>query len=386
MKMKLNLTILVICLLSIGIYHQAFSQGCVAIRNMSCSGATMSGSNPSGLFDQGQWQVSLGYRHFKSFRHFRGKHEEANRVEEGTEVINLFHSADLGVTYGLSNRWTFSVTLPIVTNDRSSLYEHYGNSAEANPDRNRFHTYSAGIGDLRVAANYWLFDPTAHHTGNIAVGLGIKAPTGKADVEDDFHKLDENGSDYTIRQPVDQSIQLGDGGWGVNFEMQAFQALFHNTALYFNGFYMSNPRNVNNTLRRANLDPSDPFNYFSVADQYAARLGLNYFPTSNLSLSFGGRIEGIPAHDIIGKEEGFRRPGYVISIEPGISYIHNQFAFSLNVPVAVERDRIQNVQDIMTGRHGDAAFADYLINAGIAYRFSKKKEAAFRSWEDLNKD
>src|SRR2546428_2548519 len=34
-------------------------------------------------------------------------------------------------------------------------------------------------------------------------------------------------------------------------------------------------------------------------------------PERGVSLSLGGRIDGIPYHDLIGKSDGFRRPGYV---------------------------------------------------------------------------
>lgn len=355
----------------------------------SCSGYELywhhyGGNNTAAFIQNGQWQVSLGYRHFKSFRHFRGKHEESNRVAEGTEVINLFNSLDLGISYAITNRLSFALTLPITMNDRSSMYEHYGNSIAANPDRKRFETQSFGIGDLRISTTYWLFDPEIHHNGNFALGLGVKAPTGNANVHDDFHKLDEEGRDYIIRRAVDQSIQLGDGGWGINLEVQGYQRLFNNAALYFNAFYLLSPRNVNNTLRNINLDPKDPFSYLSVPDQYAARIGMTYFTKASIGLSLGGRIEGIPAKDAIGKEEGFRRPGYIISVEPGASYTHNALLFSLNVPIALIRDRIRNIRDIQTGGHGDAAFADYLINATVAYQFSGKKKPQLKSWEELN--
>lgn len=387
MKMKLNLTIVFVLLLFVGISSQSLAQGCVAIRNMSCSGAglNLSTSN-AGFLNPGEWQASLNYRYFRSFRHFRGTHEEANRVEEGTEVINIVNSFDLGLGYSVSNRLSLNVTLPVTTFDRSSLYEHYGNSAETNPDHKRFHTQANGIGDLRLSATYWMLDPAKHHKGNFALGIGIKAPTGNANVQDDFHKLDKEGNDYTIRKAVDQSIQLGDGGWGVSLEAQGYQVLFANTSLYFDGFYLSNPRNVNETLRSPTADPNEPDNYFSVADQYAARLGLSYMLGHATSLSLGGRIEGIPAFDVIGKEQGFRRPGYVISVEPGITQQVNRFVLNLNIPVALVRDRIRNTQDIASGKHGDAAFADYLINAGIAYRFGGKKESQppLQNWNDLN--
>lgn len=376
MKSILTLTLIAGFCLCFGL-QSLHAQGCVAIRNMSCgAGGPMVGSNSTGLLTTGEWQASIGYRHFKSFRHFRGTEEEAQRVENGTEVINHFNSFDLGIAYGISERLSMTLVLPYTMNDRSSLYEHYGNNVPegVDPDTYRFHTGSQGIGDLRLGALYWLLDPSTHYKSNIAVGVGIKAPTGNPNVQDDFHKLDENKQDYTIRKAVDQSIQLGDGGWGVNLELQAYQSVFKGGVLYFNGFYLSNPRNVNNTLRSNTADPSNPFSYFSVADQYAMRLGLNYSPLSNFAVSLGGRMEGIPAKDIIGKEEGFRRPGYIVSVEPGVTYFYKQFAFNLNVPVAVERNRIRNVQDIQNGSHGDAAFADYLINASVAFRFGGKHD------------
>ncbi|MCA9753516.1 MAG: hypothetical protein KC591_15080, partial [Gemmatimonadetes bacterium] len=61
---------------------QAHAQGCVAVRPMSCATSEhVSGSSSS--LPKGHWQASSSYQHFRSFRHFRGDHEEANRVEDG---------------------------------------------------------------------------------------------------------------------------------------------------------------------------------------------------------------------------------------------------------------------------------------------------------------
>lgn len=378
--MKSGITFVFIIIFSAFFFvENASSQGCVAIRNMSCSGnGAMISGNTTGLLNPGEFQALMGYRYFKSFRHFRGKHEEPHRVEEGTEVINYFNSFDLGLSYSATSRLAFTVVLPITFNDRSSLYEHYGNSPEANPERKRFHTNSAGIGDLRISATYWLLNPSKYSRGNFAVGLGLKAPTGNEGVEDDFHKLDSLGNDYLTRRPVDQSIQLGDGGWGVNLEVQGFHSLFEKANVYFSGFYLSNPREINDVQRNPASDPNDPYSYFSVADQYAARLGVNYLPVPNFGISAGGRIEGVPSEDLIGGSKGFRRPGYAISIEPGVSYAYKNATFNLNVPVALFRNRVQSAQDkertAQTGEYriGDAAFADYLVNATLTYRFGGK--------------
>lgn len=363
-------------LLTVIIFYTAsslYAQGCVAIRNMGCSNSTITGNNQSGIAMQGDWVVSLGYRYFKSFRHFRGDTEETHRVEEGTEVINYFHSIDVGVSYGITDRLTITAILPINFNNRSSMYEHYGNSVEANPNRERFTTRSAGISDLRVSGSYWLVDPAKMPMGNLAVGIGIKAPTGNSNVLGEFHKLDENGDPYTIMRPVDQSIQLGDQGWGASLEVQGYQFLGGNFSLFYNGFYMSNPRNTTSTLRNIGLDPEDPYSYLSTADQYSARIGVFYTPSSKFAFSVGSRLEGIPATDIIGGSDGFRRPGHVVSLEPGFSFLNKNYALNFNMPLAIYRNRIPNTSDKIRGRHGDAAFSDYVINVSVTYLIANAK-------------
>ncbi|MCB9315339.1 MAG: hypothetical protein H6569_04330 [Lewinellaceae bacterium] len=354
------------------LHSQISAQGCVAIRQVGGCGA----ASATTLLAKGEWQANLNYRYFRSFRHFRGDHEEMNRVEMGTEVINIAHIADLGLAYSLTNRLSLAANLPIIFYDRSSLYEHYGNSSTANPEQKRFHTNSRGIGDLRLAASYWLFNPEQHSTYNIALGAGIKLPTGNSNVQDAFHKRSTvDGSDSTTIRAVDQSIQLGDGGVGFTIELQAYASLTPRATLYANGFYLSNPRNTNNTLTRGTLDNTDPLiAYHSVADQYLARLGLNYLllPTKSLAISLGGRIEGIPPQDFIGKSDGFRRPGYIVAAEPGINFQNNRFSIALTVPVAIYRNRTKSTYDLADPngqRHGDAAFADYSINLGVGYRF-----------------
>jgi hypothetical protein len=360
--------------------QNASAQGCVAIRPMGgCSGT----SSSSILLGKGQFQASAGYRYFQSFRHFKSDSEQKERLENHTEVINDAHSLDLGLSYGISHRLSVSANLPLIYYDRSSLYEHYGNTLAANPQQKRFHTGAQGIGDLRLSASYWVLDPAKHYNHNLAVGLGIKLPTGNENVQDEFHKRKStDGGDSIIVKAVDQSIQLGDGGVGISLEMQGYAQIFDGGALYFNGFYMSNPRETNNTVNRvlnANSTRVDSITAFhSVADQFVVRLGINYnlLPKQGIAVGLGVRAEGVPSKDLIGGSEGFRRPGFIISVEPGVAYQRGNFIFSANVPYALYRKRTRSVADIAFGndangipRNGDAAFADYAINLGVAYRF-----------------
>lgn len=83
----------------------------------------------------------------------------------------------------------------------------------------------------------------------------------------------------------------------------------------------------------------------------------------------GGRFEGVPARDVIGPDSGFRRPGFAVSIEPGLNWNYGKNTLSLTAPVALYRNRERSVTDDMTGTHGDASFADVLLFVNYPRRF-----------------
>jgi hypothetical protein len=353
--------------------NEAFSQGCVAVRHMSCTAANSLSSAEYFKQKNGQWQVTTGYRYFRSFRHYKGDAEQHERLEQNTEVINLSHALDLGISYQPNARLSFAVNLPIQYNDRSSLYEHYGNAVSANPDQKRFHTYSKGIGDMRISATYWMLNPYKLPKFNFALGAGIKLPTGNPGVTGDFHKLNKEKQDYVINKPVDQSIQLGDGGVGYSLELQGYGQITKSLTAYFNGYYLFNPKETNNVLRSPEATTIDLVTgYFSVADQFAGRVGLSQSLGRGLSVMLGGRVEGVPSSDVFGGSKGFRRPGYIVSVEPGVAYMKGKFSAAVTVPYALYRNRIKSYSDKLDPlgvRHGDAAFADYSVSVNISRWF-----------------
>lgn len=368
MKTRLYYSIILVLML-VGYNLDSFAQGCVAVRNMS------SWSLGADSVQSKAWQFSLNYRYFRSYKHFRGSHEEKNRVEEGSEVINHDNSLLLGISYTLNNRWSVSTVLPYLDIDRSSLYEHYGNPTPANPTINpRFHTQARGLGDVRISAYY---SALQKQNISLSLGLGVKLPTGNYETKDHFHKKDSEGEDSLVYRVVDQSIQLGDGGFGVTLEFDAAYNFTARFAVYASGLYLFNPRNTNGILRSDNLTNNIPkSNEFSVVDQFAFRLGARY-SVKNFQFALGGRYEGIPSEDLIGKSEGFRRPGYIVSLEPSILYSTGNHTFGVNVPIAMYRNRVQNTIDKerteITGTYqiGDAAFADWLLSVTYAYRLSR---------------
>src|ERR1700760_905474 len=150
-------------------------------------------------------------------------------------------------------------------------------------------------------------------------------------------------------------------------DFQAYKAVKRVT-LYASGSYLSNPRETNG-VPTGRSRPSEAI--MSLADQYAYRGGaVMPFPkTNSLVWSFGIRGEGVPSKDLIGGSEGFRRPGYIISVDPGLIYTKGKNRWTFNLPVPFIRNRTRSVPDLWDNAHGDAAFADYTILVGYTRHF-----------------
>ena len=365
--MKSYLYYLIGCLLlSAGSTANLQAQGCVAVKNMSSPGLNFGDGSHSG------WQFSVNYRYFRSYKHFRGTHEETERVENGTNVINNDNSINLGINYTFNSRWSATVAVPLIYIDRSSLYEHSGNQG------GRHHTESKGLGDIRAIVYYNTMP--SNHNGHLIVGLGAKLPTGDYNYKDYFQK-----PEGPTLLPVDQSIQPGDGGLGVISEIDVARRIAGNFSGYLNAMYMINARNTNGVLRRATpytipvTNEEIPLsNEMSVCDQYFWRLG-GVYTMHGLQAGLGARMEGIPSEDLIGESSGFRRPGYIISAEPSLFYTKGAHTFGVNFPIALERNRTRNTTDKTQGVNpvtgekinGDAAFADWLLSVTYAFRLMK---------------
>jgi hypothetical protein len=350
--------IIIFIIATIFAQQKTTAQGCVAIK-----GTAGICSRPS---DAKGWELNINNRYFKSYKHFVGTVEQKQRVEEGSNVINHSYEMDITATRTINSRWSLGMTLPIMDFARSSLYEHDGAT--------RHSTHSFGIGDARFSAYRWMFDPKTSHKGNLQIGLGIKLPTGNSNYLAYFYKK----ADSSVLGPVDQSIQPGDGGTGITFELNSFYNFTHQLGVYGSLFYLSNPREVNGTsTTRGGVASASAKKYntdvMSVPDLFMTRGGVAYM-VNQFTFSGGVRIEALPSKDLIGGSRGFRRPGYIVSAEPSVTFVTKRASFNLAVPYALKRNRTQSDADkrqtIDTGIHkqGDAAFADYLISAGITFR------------------
>ncbi len=313
--------------------------------------------------DKGEWQVSLSYRTLDSDTHYSGTEHQRYREREKSNVINRQRALDLGISYAASDRLGLTLGIPVV---KASWSVPSPPRPVPGP---RATQDASGLGDITLTGRYWLFAPESRR--NVALGLGIKAPTGDDDVKDTYPNID--GTHPTLKA-VDQSIQPGDGGWGIVFDVQAFQR-FSKVTLFASGTYLSNPRDTNNTpsilvglgLGSTPAYIKEGLLVNSVPDQYLFRMGA-VVPVreTGLGVSLAYRLEGVPRYDLIGGSHGWRRPGLEMFAEPGLAYSKGKSTWSLNVPIGFRRDRHPNPY---TGRPGDATFPKYIVLAGLSHRF-----------------
>lgn len=356
------------------------AQGCVAVRQMGGINA-MSASSSYNL-GKGDFQVGANYRYFHSFRHFVGDVEQPQRQTLGNAVNIYSHALDINVSYGLTSRIQLNASVPFVHNERSQTLTL--DKDATNKALTRYSVRAKGLGDIRLGINYWVFSPEKSHKGNLMIGAGIKLATGAYGAKDDYLQTDGSMKNLV----VDQAIQPGDGGIGFSLEFQAFRQLHHRIYGFANAYYMLSPQESNGIARSAPTKGLEGYEIFASPDQYFARAGAMIVigKSKNLAFSLAGRFEGIPAYDVVGGSVAYRRPGYVVAAEPGITYRVGQHTFSLFVPYNFYKNRIQSAadkasQDLTNStitdpskfvfKNGDAAFADYSISLGYSFRISK---------------
>ncbi|HEY4355205.1 MAG TPA: hypothetical protein VGN16_05630 [Acidobacteriaceae bacterium] len=353
-----------ICLTFVGAFcaflgaSTAGAQGCLAAHSNCNMQSFLTANGRDTYTDRNKFlqhhplTVEVDWRSFSSFRHFSGEVENTARQTTGKFIPNHQNIYNFSADMQWSPRWSFSAFVPFLQGTRDQKYAPVQK------------VDIAGFGDSIVGVQGWIWKPPTEAQGNIALSVGLKLPTGL-----------NNGmgtgvlSNGTVQKVVaDQSLQPGDGTWGFTVGSQAYkQTLFHTTA-YFQGSWLFSPADTTGvpSFRTAKGEQ-----VLSATDQYLFRSGLSrHVPkVYGLAASFGGRMEGIPVRDAFGKSNGFRRPGYIISIDPALQYQRGRNMISLSAPWAVQRNRRASVTDLANHTHGDAAFADYAIIAGLSHTF-----------------
>lgn len=268
----------------------------------------------------------------------------------------------------------FALDIPIASNTVVSSKEHASGY--------RHSTHAFGVGDLRFTVYKWLLNTNVPRKGNIQFGLDLKFPTGNYQTVDYFYSDPANPFLGELA-PVNVAIQLGDGGTGITAELNAFYIFNRSMSFYGNFFYLISPKDQNGVKSfQPNILPPAAVKLFhettndvnSIPDNYTLRVGVN-FTFDRWVATADLRYEGAPAHDLIGENDGFRKVGYIFSVEPGIQYkLKTSYLYAF-VTIPVDRATIQTVpnerQESITGvpTTTPGHFANWVMFIGYTFTF-----------------
>jgi hypothetical protein len=345
--------------LGLGAPPSAFAQGCLLTRSM----APVLGAQLSPYLQPGEWQVGASYRQFTADHQYQGTDLSPAVTALGTNVISKMRYLEVNGTYAITTQWNVTASAPLIL--EASSNRALPATVAGSP---RFVHSTSGLGDLTVGGRYWFMNCDANPHQNFSLGVGLKMPTGDSGATDMF----PNALGQDVRErPVDQSIQLGDSGWGFGLSLEGFRQ-FGPISAFASGVYIFNPKDQNGTLSPpALLNPVGPSavaaaqRYNTVSDSYLVRTGVGVAvpKVTGLSATLAARVEGVPVTDVFGETTGFRRPGSFVTLEPGAIFGSGRTMLFLSVPIRVH----QNVKPSL-GFVRDSTFADHMVLAGTSIR------------------
>jgi hypothetical protein len=86
-----------------------------------------------------------------------------------------------------------------------------------------------------------------------------------------------------------------------------------------------------------------------------------------------GRVVGVPVHNVFGKTEGYRQPGYYVTAEPGVSWVMGRAAYSVSMPLRLWAGTKNN----FLNQRASSDFTRYSLVGSVSFRFGgKAREAA----------
>jgi hypothetical protein len=333
-------------------------QGCILARSPEQGGLP---TGEGGVLEPGHFEITIGERHQFSYQHYVGDVYQEYRAQQKTQVENRINIVTTNLTYQVTPRISVSIDAPWLFASRKS--------------QNSPIKYEAtGVGDTILSASAWIRNPLNAPRNNFSIGLGVLMPTGNDDVQNTVNtNTTGTGSPVEVTAPVDYSIQPGNGGWGLVMEWAGYQRINKSLTFYTDGDYIATQGGTNGVQRGATLSTTTPLNnYAAISDQYLFEAGVE-FPIAKvkgLSGTFGPRDEGVPADNLFpNSNDGFRRPGFAVTVGPGGQYVRGHNILTAGVYKAVHRDRTSSYPDSLYHTHGDAAFAQYVWLASLTHRF-----------------
>jgi hypothetical protein len=309
--------------------------------------------------NKGEWQINAYWSRFRTNETFRGYDLLSTAaVFEGGDNLNL------QAAYGLTPKINLTAEVPYVMHS-------YWSSIIAGT---RYYQKVHGFGDTVISGRMWLLDTKKNPRQNIGLSLGLRLPTGESNYQVPWP--DSKGNNITDR-PVYPAVQPGSGAFGLRLTAQGFRS-FRHFSVYGTGLYLFSLKKQNDTIAYgAAINPAGPaatqenLRFLTAPDSYQFTGGISA-PIPHLkrvSLSFGGQVAGVPVYNVLTTTSGYRQPGYMVSVHPGLAWDMGFSTFYVSVPIRVR----QYVGTDFLNNQRAADFAKTSLQIGMQFNLGGRK-------------
>ncbi|MFQ5597744.1 MAG: hypothetical protein ACE5GK_06800 [Nitrospiria bacterium] len=291
-----------------------------------------------GISNPGQMTLDISYRYIPmdDFQRGSGSAGEAivPKVNFGSGLIEPDHHREVrtvnelmqvDVGYGVTERFTIQVSIPLI-NDRA--HEHFDEVGTAAEEFTR-QDGTSGIGDVRLNGRYAAVVLTKHL---LVVGAGLKLPTGE------YKLLDAHGA---INEPT---IMPGSGSYDVLVSFfYNYQIRPHSLDAFFSGSYQLTTEN--------DLD-------YEFGDIAIINAGVGYLLNEKVTVSGQLNLRTSP-HDEFKGTDVDSTGGTWLNLTPGIKV---QASDQLGLYAFVQIPVYQYVNEVnIVPRYGLALGASYVF-------------------------
>jgi hypothetical protein len=298
---------------------------------------------------------------FATNNEYTGGNLRTDLSAAGTEVTEGATVVDLQAVYGVTHQLSATLDAPV------TLDYHWSTVLAGK----RYEDTARGLNDITLSGRYWLFNCNRHTDQNIAFDLGVRMPTGNANSQWPFPN--SLGEDVAERA-VFTGAQMGSGAWGIEVGMDGFKT-FSKFAIFGTGAYIFSLRGEDHTLALISaINPKGPAaipaneRFNATPDSYLVHAGVAVplhvprFPA--LSALFAGRLQGVPVGNVFGPTIGFRQPGYLFTLEPGLNYDTKLATYSISIPIRTA----QNVESSL-GYVRNSDFTQTMVLVSVSFNF-----------------
>lgn len=157
------------------------------------TGSAAASAYDIGVIPSGSFRLSLGYE----YNSLNDAYNGSEKIVDPLARQGFVRTFTLRTHYGISSRWGLSLSLPYLNTSRTFM----GGGTFA----------ASGMGDAALLIKYSLLKLNVVTNRELAIGAGLKAPTGATDKVDDGTSLSFD-------------LQPGTGAWDVLFWAYYFKA------------------------------------------------------------------------------------------------------------------------------------------------------------------